>query len=756
ILAGRASPPFIGAQAASPAFSARLEAAPNSPGYSEDQFQQWLATEAASPEASAVASQNTSELLRGFDSDLALPSLGSLLRAGPSSPSVHEEVRSARQDMSSEAVQWYRNRMEDLLLVEHVYPRYCKRLRQAGKKTEQGREALFSFAVSLSQVNPQESLGRFLLRYGSTDTNVSEPARNQVDDFIGNQAEGFADQRLRVALGLLCDIPADQRDAMCHQDGMTETDVSAKRRRWLLPLPERALLDPLNKHRSRLLSQFSAALLRGGHGGVSEWLAMCDDGRDKIARQLLSQHIQSQHGSPKLVSVLDWLQEQASIPSARRLRVEGFRLTFVGEHRPSQATEMRQPAAAVEPAHWEMPPHDTHEDNRELIEVFIALAKTRSLARSTIANYRLALERFVKEMLADDPHADLRDFLQRYESSDENVKSRALADRNRVIGHWRDDQHVRLNTALNLLITVPPEDRHLPEGSTRSQVRPSQLLERLPPEDRQLLRQLRHDSEQTGFVERGRRDGSFLIRFGEELVKKGHGGLSGWLAMHRDRHAEAKQLFEEYLTGVTRSTRVQLPPAVARLQILAGTQNSDRIRVRAAPPSNSGYAPDFPQAEAKSIDAAIAAKKDLKETSLAAYRGELIHFSTWLRQQRTHDRPAYPDGLQNILEIDRSGDLPEAHSLRDRYLRANGGAKGSHRNLKPALKMLLDHHNRGQPVQEVQPTTPQPSLPTDSLDFNHLPDLDGFDFPELDSLSGLQHSVGVQSTHWPDRMQPVP
>ncbi|MBW8827913.1 MAG: hypothetical protein JF606_00455, partial [Burkholderiales bacterium] len=46
ILAGRASPPFIGAQAASPAFSARLEAAPNSPGYSEDQFQQWLATEA--------------------------------------------------------------------------------------------------------------------------------------------------------------------------------------------------------------------------------------------------------------------------------------------------------------------------------------------------------------------------------------------------------------------------------------------------------------------------------------------------------------------------------------------------------------------------------------------------------------------------------------------------------------------------------------------------------------------------------------
>ncbi|MBW8833544.1 MAG: hypothetical protein JF606_30075, partial [Burkholderiales bacterium] len=47
IPAGRAAPPFIGAQAASPAFSASLAAAPNSPGNSVDLFQQWLATEAA-------------------------------------------------------------------------------------------------------------------------------------------------------------------------------------------------------------------------------------------------------------------------------------------------------------------------------------------------------------------------------------------------------------------------------------------------------------------------------------------------------------------------------------------------------------------------------------------------------------------------------------------------------------------------------------------------------------------------------------
>ncbi|MBW8827900.1 MAG: hypothetical protein JF606_00385, partial [Burkholderiales bacterium] len=224
IPAGRAAPAFIGVQTTSPAFSASLEAAPNSPGNSEDLFQQWLATEdtSPSPQASAVALQNTSELLRGFDSDLALPSLGSPLRARPSSPSVHEEVRSACLPMSREdAVQWYRNRMEDLLLVEKVYPRYSERAGQARRETVLSGRALFNFAVSLSQINPHDSLGRFLLRYGSTDTNVSEPARNQVDDFIGNQAEGFAGQRLRLALDLLCDIPTDQRDAMCHQDGMT-------------------------------------------------------------------------------------------------------------------------------------------------------------------------------------------------------------------------------------------------------------------------------------------------------------------------------------------------------------------------------------------------------------------------------------------------------------------------------------------------------------------------------------------------------
>jgi hypothetical protein len=762
ILAGRASSPFIGAQAASPAFPASLGAAPNSPGNSADLFQRWLATAAPSRGESAVASQNTSELLRGFDSNLnALPSLGSPVRASPSSSPVNEEVRSARLAMPREAaVQWYRNRMEDLLLVEHVYPECSKAAGQNHRAMERDRAALFSFAVSLSQADPHDRLGRFVLRYGSTDTDVSESAREQVDAFIESQAERFAGQGLRDALDLLCAIPTDERDAMCHQDGMTEDDVSPHHRRWLLPAPERALLEPLGKDESKHLSQFSAALLRGGHGGVSEWLAMFDDGRERLARQLQTRHIGSQPGSRRLAYVLDRMQEQAGIPTARRLRVEGHRDTFVGEHRPSQATEMRQPAAAVEPAHGEMPAHDTHEDNLEMIEVFTMAAETLMLAPRTIAKYGLALARFAKEMLADNPHADLRGFLQRYESSDEDVKSRALADRDRVIGRWGDDQRRYLNTALNLLIIVPPEERHLPEDSTRSQVRPNQLLERLPPDDRQLLQQLRNDSEQRGPARQGLRDAGLLIRFGAALVKKGHGGLSGWLAMHGDaRHADAKQLFEAHLAGINPSARRHLPAAVARLQRFAGTQNSDRIRGHAGrdvPRANSGYAPDFPQAEAKSIDAAIAAKKGiLQATTLANYRGHLIHFSTWLRQQRTHDSPAYPGGLQDILEIDRRGELQEVQGLRDQYLRESGGADGPHRDLKAALKVLLGHH-RGQPLQEGQPATPQPSLPTVSLDLNNLPDPDWFDSPDLDSLSSFQHSVEVQSTQWPDHTQPVP
>ncbi|MBW8827945.1 MAG: hypothetical protein JF606_00640, partial [Burkholderiales bacterium] len=761
IPAGRAAPAFIGAQAASPAFSASLAAAPNSPGNSENLFQQWLATEAASPEASAGASQNTSELLRGFDSDFALPSLGSLLRARPSSPSVHEEVQSARQAISSEeAVQWYRNRMEDLLLIEKVYPdQYSKVVKQDPQTTKPGNAALYSFAVSLSKEDPRDSLGAFLLRYGSTDTDVGEPARNQLDDFIGNQSGQFASQHLRNALALLSTIPIAERDAMCRQDGRTEADVSVKRRRWLLPPPDRALLDPLDKNESGFLSKFSAALLRGGHGGLSEWLAMFDGVRDQFARQLLSLHIhiQSQHGSTRLVPVLDRLQERAGIPSARRLRVEGFR-TFVGEHRPGQATEMPQPAAAVEPVHREMPPHDTHEDNRELIDVFIALAEAVGLAQGTTTNCRLALARFAREMLAKDPHADLRGFLRRYESSDKDVKSRAVADKAELIGDWSAKYRSSLNAALDLLITVIPEERHLPADSTPSRVRPSELQERLPPEDRRLLQQLRDDSERRRVPLQGVNDAGFLIRFGAALVEIGYGGLSEWVAMQSDRHAEAKQLLETYLAGMPPRGGAQrnLPAAVSRLQTLVGTQNSDRLRGNAVPLSNAGYAADFPQADAKAIDAAIAAKKGLlKETSLAVYRDELIRFSKWLRQQETHDRPAYPGGLQNILEIERSGDLQGVHRLRDQYLLPKGGAKGTHKNLKVALKMLLDHH-RDQALQEGQPATPQPSLPTLSLDLSNLPDPDGFDSPELDSLSGSQHSVEVQATHWSDHTQRMP
>ncbi|MBW8833171.1 MAG: hypothetical protein JF606_28090, partial [Burkholderiales bacterium] len=466
-------------------------------------------------------------------------------------------------------------------------------------------------------------------------------------------------------------------------------------------------------------------------------------------------------GQGQLAHVLDRLQEQADIPSARRLRIEGYSYTFVGEHRPSPATDMRQPAAAAEPAHEEMPPHDTHEDNLELIDVFIALAEAAGLAARTIADYRRALERFARDMLADNPHADLRGFLQRYESSDEVLKTQTLTDRDKVVAQWpKGTKRKNLNGALNLLITVPPEERHLPEVSSRSRVRSSQLLARLPPEDRQLLQQLRDNPEQRGSDKQRQRAAARLIRFGADLVKKRCGGLSEWLAMQGDdRHAAAKQLLEDHLAGSTQEVRKQLPSAVARLQRLAGTQNSDQIRRRAgraASLSNAGHAPDLPQAEAKAIDAAIAAKKGLlRERSLADYRDALIRFSTWLRQQTTHDRPAYPGGLQNILEIDRSGGLPEAHSLRDRYLRENGGATGPHKNLKAALKMLLDHH-RDQALQEGQPATPQPILSTNSLDLNNLPDLDGFDFPELDSLSGPQHSVEVQATHWPDHTQRIP
>jgi len=138
---------------------------------------------------------------------------------------------------------------------------------------------------------------------------------------------------------------------------------------------------------------------------------MFDDGRDRIARQLVSRHIGSQQSGQGLARVLDRLQKQAGIPSARRLRIEGRRNTFVGEHRPRQVTEMHQPAAAVEPVHREMPPHHTHEDNLELIEVFITLAETLEIPLRGIAKYRRALERFAKEMLAKDPHADLRGFL---------------------------------------------------------------------------------------------------------------------------------------------------------------------------------------------------------------------------------------------------------------------------------------------------------------------------------------------------------
>jgi len=319
-------PGHIGAQAASPAFSASLEAAPNSLRNWEVQYQQWLA-EATSPEASAVASQYTSEFVD-----------------------------------SAVAVQWYHNRREDLLLVDDVYPRYSEVAGQSRRETERSGRALFSFAASLSQDDTFDSLGAFLLRYGSTDTNVSEPARNQVDAFIGNQGESSDGQRLRVALDLLCDIPTDQRNEMCRQDGMTEADVSRPHRLWLLPPSERALIEPFEDHQSMLLSKFSAALLRGGHGGLSQWLAMVGDGRARIARQLLSRH-----GSSRLIPVLDQLQDQAGIPSARRLRGRRSRNTGLLVSSQTAQTLPVQPATPM-PAS----PAMSEANSEEMFQIFLA------------------------------------------------------------------------------------------------------------------------------------------------------------------------------------------------------------------------------------------------------------------------------------------------------------------------------------------------------------------------------------------------
>lgn len=577
---------------------------------SQEMFQRWLAAGVAAGVVSAGAPSNASNLPHR-DRDInpfSVPSSGLPAAAVQASAPGNEETESIYRPVESVAqtdapsassersdpaamppalaLKWFRNRVEDLLLIDHVYSDFVdllERDREEGTSdTLSGRRTLFRFADHLSKEDSNDNLGAFLSRYESLAPETGNQAQRQLDFFCKRLRCSDRDH-LAQALKILTLIPAADRAAMCSDD-VAGSELNRQHLRWLLPPQDQAMIEGVHREERVRLADFGIALLRAQRGGLAEWLAMFKDGRARQGRRFMVTY-QRANPTKGLVPALERLQEREGIESALRVRVLGnTSRVFVGEHRKS--SPVQQPGQA-HLAQSQAPLVNIGEDDFVMLDVYADKARNvPKTPKTTITDLRSALRRLAEFLVQKDPKDNLRNFLLRYESSDEQVRSRAHGQLQTFIdqmpdGAARANRRYRVVAALETLKSVPVEERFRRTATRRPQMAAGDLMKRLPLQDQQLLGRLR----QVCGKETSKRYAGLLVaaltRFGTALVEQRKGGLWQWLDMHDDgRFAEAKQLLDDFLDTQNAPHGGRLPAAVSRLQRLVGTEGDDAIRLR--------------------------------------------------------------------------------------------------------------------------------------------------------------------------------
>jgi hypothetical protein len=669
-----------------------------------------------------------------------------------------------------QAVQWYHHRLGDLRLIEDAYRYIGEQMGQGDDQTVLASRALHRFAAHLVKGDADITLQRFLADLGSGTASVREHAQAQLDDFM--RAEPRSNTRhLGDAVATLVNTPGDEIDALLEDGTWSVADVDKIYLSPLLPQQDKALLGRpgLTNSDRRELRQFGLALLHAGHGGLTEWLQMCNDGRGEQARGLMVQYVRETQVT-RLPHALNRLQGSDGMASERRVGVKQWGRLFVGEHRDPLPVPAPRPAQAP-PA---LPGAGADADDYQLRFLYEHEARKQPGSRRMTQVRGLALSKLAAFLRGANAQDGLRAFLSRQQSDVESIRLQAAAEfadfvnQAPAAGKARSNRRGQTNAALATLGAIPAQERHLPADAI-AQLRPDDQLKLLSPQDQALLQRFRTAPWQVNphYVLEMR---AALVRFAVALVQRGEAGLAGWLAMYHDgRHAQGKGLMEEMAGEAGMS---HLAEATRRLQKLDNVDPANSIRHARRLAPKDVFPPGFPEPEAALISAAIesmqvqgddedeAAGSAVADSTAAVRRRELIGLSNWLRRPPAQGASRYPGGLADLLALERGGEREAIERLRDEYLSQLGGTHGTMKVRRSALKQSLIALLRqagpapagagaaaAQPVGGAAANALLPGIEgagdLDSLSLLSLPS--SMFFSLLDSLPGTPGDTEVQS-----------
>ncbi|HET9646200.1 MAG TPA: hypothetical protein VFP68_23240, partial [Burkholderiaceae bacterium] len=505
------------------------------------------------------------------------------------------------------------NRLEDEALIAHVLTNR-QEVRAASVSTRRTHAmVLRNFTKALVEKDATDSLGAFIRRLRiskdrqdrwATEEGLDPVA--QLDEYLRPFRSGDKYGRRQgscLASGL--EFLAESGDDHASTSGSATPLPDHATLRTLLPPHERDLIKSVELRGKPIpaLVVFSSRLLLDGHGGLGGWLGMYKDGREGLARSLLTekfgtrerealaaiQSLQRSAGvAPDLIVPSDGMsgcaadeREQTCDEAVSDARQEPFpqRMTPTEAvhalHKekddfPAQANPM-----AMSPEHVGQWHRNRLEDDALINHVLIAAMEALGASRRLELTARKQLRDFATSLANADPNDSLSAFLKRSEDLQGDEWQEKKEEVAAFLERFGDSHEDRLKahqfkSALTILRHIPAEERNAERSGSAiplpALLDSMRLRTSLPAHERALIAkaEVSHSC-------------ASLVRFSSTLLLEGYGGLTGWLAMHKDGRAELarKLLVEKFGPPGNRDFA-----AIDALQEDAGIDPAWRIRIK--------------------------------------------------------------------------------------------------------------------------------------------------------------------------------
>lgn len=207
-----------------------------------------------------------------------------------------------------------------------------------------------------------------------------------------------------------------------------------------------------------------------------------------------------------------------------------------------------------------------------------ALHETGLLNQADAKRYRSTFVHFADALLQNRPPVGLEAFMERLNSPDPATREAADSLRAAYEKGRTSSSKIRneLSACFRALSMVPPERRTLTLGEMLQRKAVARELKTLlPAADHGLLQQVQA-TERPSHSKAALEKQTLLIRLGVALRAQGHGGLSGWVQLHRQPEGPrlANDLFERIKNGpelqLSRLNKGRLEEATTVLRACAG------------------------------------------------------------------------------------------------------------------------------------------------------------------------------------------